>query len=429
MADTEPRKHETPDVDGRAFRQTLPPTARAASEMPDLDARLKEELAPNFKIIQLLDRGSQGRVYLAREPALKRLVAIKVLAAELVEDETARLRFEREAQAVGPMASHPNILSVYSVGELNDGRPYIVMQYVKGRTLAERLHAEEALPLDEALKIVGEVASALAEAHKRGVIHRNVKPEIVIHEEETGRSYLIGFGVAGILPTAQADESSLHTQTGELLGTPAYMSPEQLLGQPLTERSDVYCLGLLAYELLAGRGPYEGSELQQLVAARLREEPKKLSELRHDIDPEVASILERCVSRKPGHRPSAPEVARRLALRPPDSAPAASRPPRRSSSRPGARLLMRRLPQVVGGYFVAALAITGFITMLASKGVFPPIATALWLAFAVPGLAGAFVISWFHGYRGEQPMPVLEVWLLAGLALIWLVASVMILST
>ncbi len=428
MADKQPRQHDTPHVDVRAFRQTLPPTARAASEKADLEASLKEELAADFQIIQLLGRGSQGRIYLAREPALKRLVAIKVLAPELVEDQTARLRFQREAQSVAPMASHPNIVSVYSVGELKDGRPYIVMQYVKGRTMAERLQAEGRLPLDEALQVIGEIASALAEAHKNGVIHRSVKPQIILQEEETRRSYLMGFGVAGIVPTAVAEESSLHTQTGELLGTPAYMSPEQLLGQPVTERSDVYCLGLLAYELLTDRGPYEGSELQQLVAARLRDEPKKLSELRSDIDPGLSSLLERCVSRKPGYRPSAADVARRLALASRSAGSAAPSRPTQTGPSLWSRLLERRVPQVFALYAAAASGATAFIVMLASNRVFPQSTISLWLAFAIPGLAGALVIAWFHGQRGWQPIRPIEAWLLAGLAVVWLAASVMILG-
>ena len=277
----------------------------------ELTALLAEALAPNFLVIRKLGQGGMASVYLAREPTLKRLVAVKVLAPELAADRNARARFQREAQAAASI-SHPNIVSVYSVGELSDGTPYFIMQYVSGESISERLEREGPLDVAEATRIMGEVASALAAAHKRGIIHRDIKPSNVLYDEEWGRILVSDFGIAAVRKEGESDDATKLTQTGAAIGTPHYMSPEQLLGEEVTDRTDIYALGLFGYEVLTGRGPFQVSSPQEIVAAHLRDEPEALTKLREDIDPELERLIQRCLSKDAAARPAASDISRRF---------------------------------------------------------------------------------------------------------------------
>src|SRR5437867_1152048 len=216
---------------------------------------LERALAPSFTLVKRLGSGGMGAVYLARDPILKRHVAVKVMAPSLAADSAARARFEREAQAVASI-SHPNVVSVYSVGELTNGVPYLVMQYVEGPTMSERLESDGPLDVRTAKRILGEVASALVAAHRKGIIHRDIKPANILWDDETGRALVTDFGIAAVLERGDERDAVRITHTGMAVGTPAYMSPEQLLAEPITEKTDIYSLGLLGYELLIGEGPY-----------------------------------------------------------------------------------------------------------------------------------------------------------------------------
>jgi hypothetical protein len=279
----------------------------------ELRGLVEQALAPSYLLVRELGRGGMATVYLARDPALKRLVAVKVLAAELARDKSARIRFEREAQAAASI-SHPNVVSVYSVGELADGTPYFVMQHVEGPSLEERLEAEGSLGVEEGARLIGEVASGLAAAHRKGIVHRDIKPSNVLYEVETGRALISDFGIASALKALDADDltPTKITYTGTMVGTPAYMSPEQLLGEPVTPKSDIYNLGLFAYDLLAGRGPFDVKSPRERMAAILRDTPKKLSELQDGIDPELDAVLFACLAQDADERPDAAEIARRL---------------------------------------------------------------------------------------------------------------------
>ncbi len=278
---------------------------------PELEKSLRAALSPNYLLIRQIGVGGMGSVFLAREPALKRLVAVKVLAGELAADQSARARFQREAEAVAGI-SHPNVVSIYGLGELEDGTPYFVMQYVSGRSMAARLGEEGELGVEEVKHILGEVASALAAAHKRGVIHRDIKPANILYDEESGRVLVSDFGIAAVRPGGDSEDKTQLTRTGMAIGTPKYMSPEQLLAEKVTDRTDVYAVGLTGYELLTGRGPFDIKSPQEIMAAHLRDEPVKLSRLRSDIDPEFESLLAACLSKKATERPAAAEVAKRL---------------------------------------------------------------------------------------------------------------------
>ncbi len=292
--DTQPRGSYLPDI----------------ADPGTLAERLRQALAPNLLLVREIGAGGMARVFLAREPALKRLVAVKVLSGELASTDAGRARFEREAQAVAGL-SHPNVVAVHSVGELADGAPYFIMQYVEGRSMADRIEREGALSIAEAHRALGEVAAALAAAHKQGIIHRDIKPANVLYEDATGRCLVSDFGIAAI-GREPAQVNTKLTATGVIIGTPQYMSPEQLLAEPVTDKTDVYSLGLLAHELLCGTAPFKGTSPHELIAAHLRDVPARLSVRRSDVDPELDAVVARCLEKDAANRPTADEVARRL---------------------------------------------------------------------------------------------------------------------
>ena len=298
-----------------------PPPRFSVSQLPaevdpvekDFARLLTQALAPSFVLVRRLGAGGMGAVYLARDPLLRRLVAVKVLSPNLASDPEARARFEREGQAVAAI-SHPNVVNVHSVGELENGVPYIVMQYIEGPTLADRLKQDGPFQARQAKHIIGEVASALAAAHKKGIVHRDIKPSNIILDEDTGRAMVTDFGIAAVKQKEKDEKQPVAdiTQAGIALGTPAYMSPEQLLAEPTTDKTDIYALGLLGYELFIAEGPYQVSTPKELMAAHLRDAPRPLSSMRGDIDPELARLLELCLHKDPAKRPSAAEVEKRL---------------------------------------------------------------------------------------------------------------------
>ena len=272
---------------------------------------LERALAPSFTLVRRLGAGGMGSVYLARDPVLKRLVAVKVMAPSLAADAVARARFEREAQAVASI-SHPNVVAVYSVGELANDIPYLVMQYVEGRAMSERLETDGPLDVLTAKRVLGEVASALVAAHRKGIIHRDIKPANILWDDETGRALVTDFGIAAVLERGDERDATRITHTGMAIGTPAYMSPEQFLAEPITAKTDIYSLGLLGYELLVGEGPYQISSPREVMAAHLRDVPRHLSSLRADVDAELERLLENCLAKDPAQRPSAADVEGRL---------------------------------------------------------------------------------------------------------------------
>ncbi|MGD8698529.1 MAG: serine/threonine-protein kinase [Gemmatimonadales bacterium] len=400
------------------------PTSSAASLDDETEALLKRELAPELEIVRRLGVGAMATVYLAREESLKRLVAVKVLSPRHAADPRSRMRFERESQAVASLA-HPNIVPIYRVGRLSNDLPYFVMQYVKGSTMAERLQARGALGVAEARRVLSEIASALAAAHSKGIVHRDVRAGNVLYEEATGRAMLADFGIAAILASGESGAAPRLTKTGERVGDPNFMSPEQLRGDPVSERSDLYALGLLGYEMAVGRGPYEAKSRREQITAHIKQEPRKLSELQPAADLLLEDVLLRCLAKEPEHRPSATDVVERL------KAPAAepSGPMKVSPSpTPGwiQRVTERRMPQIVIAYVIVGWGLLQVAGFFAEHGMVSELVVRLVLVATVTGLPAVVTGAWFHGKRGRQRFEPVEYWVFGGLALIWLIASVAI---
>lgn len=368
---------------------------------------LRTALGADFELKQKLGRGSMATVYLAREKALGRLVAVKVLLPGRASDETARKRFEREAKAAATL-SHPNVVQVYRFGRLLDGTPYLVMRFVKGRTLEEMVAAEGRLPVDLARTVLLGVASALEAAHAQGIVHRDVRPANILWDEEARQALLADFGIAALLATSGEEVTKL-TKTGQMIGDPRYMSPEQLMDQDITELADMYAFGVLGYELYTGDGPYQAKTNTQWITAHLSAEPRDLKQMRPDADASTADLLKRCLNREPKHRPSA---ARAVAtLRDGTSAGGVEGPVDIRE------LIKRRVPQIVLVAAGSGYALLSGISQFIGND-------SLLFRLAVPFVGSAIVattiIAWFHGERGKQRTNVLEWILLSLVAVIWL---------
>src|SRR5512146_3188254 len=261
-----------------------------------------------YEIVALLGSGGMGAVYRARDHRLQREVAIKVLAPGVLADDEARERFRREALALARF-NHPSIAAVYDLGADGDA-DFIVMECVPGHTLAERLEGGP-LPVREALTMAVEVASALEEAHEHGVVHRDLKPANVIMTPK-GRAKVLDFGVAKLRETAESnDPARTLTAMGTAVGTPLYMSPEQILGDPVDARTDLWSLGAVLYESLAGAPPFEAPTNRALVRAITQETPRSLREVRPDVPEPVQRIVMRALERDVDKRyQSASELSR-----------------------------------------------------------------------------------------------------------------------
>jgi eukaryotic-like serine/threonine-protein kinase len=379
---------------------------------------LQVALGADFDILRLLSRGPMTTVYLAKDRALGVPVAIKVLRPGKVADETTRRRFEREARAAASLTDHPNTVPVTRFGRLPDETPYLVMPYVQGRTLEERLAAEGQLTVPEATQILKEVASALALAHEKGIVHRDVRPANVLWDEEKGRARLTDFGIAAVINPTGTEITRL-TKTGQLLGDPTHLSPEQLLDEGITELSDMYLFGILGYELLAGKGPYDARTPTEWITAHLNREPRDVRELRPGVPDEVADLLRRCLAKQPKHRPSAKDVVR--ALEPNAPAGAAAGQPGTSADDP-AELVRRHVPQIV--LFTVGIGV-GLIGLAnAMESLLPADSMLLTVIFVVAAVLASAVISWFHGQKGRQRAPAIEYLLLGLITLAWLAVSI-----
>lgn len=294
-----------------------------------LREQLQATLGTAYSVERELGGGGMSHVFLATDPALGRTVVIKVLPFETASISADR--FKREVRLAASL-QHPHIVSLISAGESN-GLPFYVMPYVKGESLREHLLRSGELSVPETIRILRDVASALAYAHREGVVHRDIKPENII--ESGGVAVVTDFGVSKAVGDAsRVDEASL-TSVGVALGTPAYMSPEQSVADPhVDQRSDIYAFGCVAYEMLTGASPFAGRPLPQVLAAHIQETPVSVASRRSATPPALAALVTRCLAKRPGDRPqSADELIAALdALSTPvtGSVPAAPRSPSRA---------------------------------------------------------------------------------------------------
>jgi eukaryotic-like serine/threonine-protein kinase len=245
-----------------------------------------------YRLERPLGYGGMATVYLARDSELGRPVAVKLLAENAAGDDGLRERFVREARLAARL-SHPNVVSVFDAGE-DGGRPYIVMEHVEGETLSDLLARRGPLPAEDARTLALQAARGLAHAHAAGLVHRDVKPQNLLLRED-GTLKIADFGIA------RAAEGTALTQAGTVLGTAAYVAPEQALGEEVTPASDVYSLGAVLYELLTGRPPLEIESLEDL--AKRRTIPP-VRELAPDVPGDLEGVVMRCLARNPEYRPT-----------------------------------------------------------------------------------------------------------------------------
>ncbi|WP_250829488.1 serine/threonine-protein kinase [Marinobacter sediminum] len=266
-----------------------------------------------YEIEREIGRGAMGVVYLGKDPKIARTVAIKTLSYQAFDDgqlQDLKDRFFREAEAAGRL-SHPSIVTVYDVGEEAD-LAYIAMDYAQGRSLGEFGKPGRLLPLPTVLDIVARVADALAYAHSQKIIHRDIKPGNIIYNPDTGGIKITDFGIAKI-----SDDS--RTRTGAVMGSPLYMSPEQLKGQKVTGASDIYSLGITLYKLVSGETPYQGDTLANLTYQILNKRPRSVREFNAELPNGVVRLINKAIQREPGKRfasaANMAEAVRRLAVR------------------------------------------------------------------------------------------------------------------
>jgi serine/threonine protein kinase len=269
----------------------------APSEVPDHLGRIGD-----YEVVDRVGRGGMGVVYKGHDAALNRYVAIKALAPQWASDPGARRRFTREAQAAAAV-SHPHVITIHAVGE-SRGRPYLVMEFVTGASLQQRIDEAGPVELKELLRIGVQVASGLAAAHAQGLIHRDIKPSNIMLENDLARVKLTDFGLARAVDDARL------TQYGTLAGTPAYMAPEQARGEPMDRRSDLFSLGSVLYAMATGRAAFRGESSVEVLRRVSDGDPTPVRELNPEIPEWLAEIIGRLHAKDPADRfPSAGELA------------------------------------------------------------------------------------------------------------------------
>jgi serine/threonine-protein kinase len=285
---------------------------RFMTPQSELRERLERSIGDTFAIERELGGGGMSRVFLARERALDRRVVVKVLHPELSGVNVDR--FRREIQ-VGAQLQHPHIVPVLAAGEAQ-GILYFTMPFIDGESLRAWLLRELRLPVEDVLRIIHDVADALAYAHERGVVHRDIKPDNVLVSRR--HAMVTDFGVAKALTAAARGPASENggsgvttTGSGLAIGTPAYMAPEQAAGDPSTDhRADIYAFGILAYELLAGRPPFTARPPSEILAAHIAEQPQPIESLRSDVPPALSALVMSCLAKRPDDRPQTAALVR-----------------------------------------------------------------------------------------------------------------------
>jgi serine/threonine-protein kinase len=263
-----------------------------------LHAQLGRVLEANYELDQEIGRGGMGIVYRARDRRLKRLVAVKLLPPDLAYRADIRSRFLREAETSAQL-SHPSIVPIYTVEEA-DNLVFFIMGYVNGDTIAQRLRQRGPMGAEDVRRILCEVADALAYANARNVVHRDIKPDNILLDTDTGRAMVTDFGIARAV--SEGNDTRL-TTTGLAIGTPAYMSPEQCAGdRGVDGRSDIYSLGIVGYQMLSGDLPFVASNTPGMFVKHLTEQPRPIGERVRDLPEDLGAIIMRCLAKEPSDR-------------------------------------------------------------------------------------------------------------------------------
>lgn len=278
-----------------ADSQPVPDEAATEAMPGDVAGDGEERRLGEFRLLRRLGAGGMAEVWLAEQTSLKRHVALKLLKRELTSDSTYVRRFETEAKAAAGL-NHPNLVQVYTVGE-HDGQHYIAQEYVQGQTLRNLLSRKGPLAATVALHVMRQVAAALTAAAERGIVHRDIKPENIMLTRK-GDVKVADFGLAQV---TQGEQLHL-TQEGVTMGTPLYMSPEQVKGKKLDQRSDIYSFGVTCYHMLAGRPPFQGETAVTVAVQHLQDEAESLKSLRPDLPPALCDVVHRMMAKDPANR-------------------------------------------------------------------------------------------------------------------------------
>ena len=271
---------------------------REERSFPDIGSR--------YEIKELIGEGGMGCVYKVVDTSQEKIFAVKVMKPELVLDPSARHRFEQEIESVTRL-SHSNVVSIYDFDTAGDGSPFLVMDYIEGESLDKYLKREGKAPSTLALSIISQVCEALIDAHNLGIIHRDLKPSNIILQKSSGGEIiakLVDFGIAKI--ETEDQESATLTQTGVVIGSPLYASPEQCQGNPHDERSDIYSLGCILYELLAGTNPFNAPNVVKIILNQINKTAEPLSADKIDVPPDKVAdlnlMLTKCLAKDPQDR-------------------------------------------------------------------------------------------------------------------------------
>ncbi|MBI5607923.1 MAG: protein kinase [Deltaproteobacteria bacterium] len=303
---TEPPSEAATRREGQDTRDELGERIRAHLEKGEAkkDPLIGQTVGGRFLVLKKIGSGGMGSVYRARQEGMDRDVAIKVLLGDLTQNDTVLRRFTLEALAVSRL-HHPNTIQIFDYGQTPDGNPYIAMEFLEGHTLHELMRKERGLPVRRALRIMAQVAESLAEAHGKEIVHRDLKPENIFLVKVGGNSdyvKVLDFGVAK-LRDHKSEQGTL-TQAGSIFGTPRYMSPEQCSAQPVDSRSDLYSLGVILYEMIAGKAPFEGDQALSLLLAHVNDDPPPLAGACEGqvVPAEVEELVRQLLEKRPDDR-------------------------------------------------------------------------------------------------------------------------------
>ena len=319
-----------------------------------LQQRLQKALGSEFTVGALLGQGGFAAVFRVRDATLNRDVAVKVLYSDLAPSPILAERFLREAQTIARL-EHPHIVPIYKVGRDADVL-YIIMRCIDGASLRGLLEAHKKLSIGDAARVARQVSDALAYAHSHDIVHRDIKPDNILLDK-TGHVLVTDFGIAKAAQAAQGDKGSTQlTSEGVIIGTPQYMSPEQAAGDTVDGRSDIYSLGIVLYQMLAGEAPFDGDSSASILAKQLTQEPAPIRRLRSDVSQELGFVLERMLEKDPKRRfQTAREVSRALI----EALPIAGRDSVRVPLR--RRIKSMALKSLVGVAVAGCLAVIAFV--------------------------------------------------------------------